>query len=502
MAPRRRLAAFCTLWVLLPVAAGGEKTAPPLPLAGPVGDLVDEYRAASGADVAVHVVRMTDGKALCDIRSGELLTPASNQKILTSAVALKRLGRDFRFRTRLVMIGKDLVVVGDGDPTTGDARLAAAREETIYAAFDRWAAALKKKGVSRIAGDLVVRAGIFQPPHYHPDWPAGQRSRWYSAPVAGVNFADNCIDVGFTVSGKEVRAVVSPRSRFLAVESHVRLGKRHLWTGRFDEVGRRLTLSGTVTRATASPLPVAAPSPPMLFGCVLADVLARAGIALDGAIVVSTDPPAGGEKDAQPVAVETMELGAVLYRANKQSLNMMAECLFLRSAAADGKPATWRKAADAARRVLVSDYGLAGDSFSVADGSGYSRNNRVSPAALTALLRALAGEPHFFRSLPVSGEDGSLRNRLRGPVCRGRIRAKTGYIARVSALSGYILDRRGKAAMAFSILLNGSTRGKGYSAHRLQEAICQALIGALDAPATTAPATTPPARRLSPRSGP
>jgi D-alanyl-D-alanine carboxypeptidase/D-alanyl-D-alanine-endopeptidase (penicillin-binding protein 4) len=145
----------------------------------------------------------------------------------------------------------------------------------------------------------------------------------------------------------------------------------------------------------------------------------------------------------------------------------------------------------------VKDYGLDRGSFTVADGSGYSRNNRVSPAALTALLRALAGEGHFFRSLPLSGVDGSLRHRLRGPTCRGRVRAKTGYIARVSALSGYILDRRGKPAIAFSILVNGSTHGKGYSAHRLQEAICEALVEAVDAPATI-----PPARRRSPPPSP
>ena len=449
--------------------------------------LVAAYRDDCRADVGLHVIRLADGKTLCDIRSAEPFLPASNQKILTSAVALKRLGADFSFRTKLALAGKDVVVIGDGDPTTGDARLAAARNETIYAVFDRWAKSLKNSGLKTIDGDLVIRAGLFQRPHFHPDWPASQRQSWYAAPVAAVNFNDNCLDIGFEVQDKAVRPVVTPLSRIMRITSRVRLGKRHLWHCRFDRTGRGVTLTGSVTQSTPDPLSVAVPNPPMLFACVMADRLIRAGIEIKGKLVVSTDraDAAADPEGLRIVAAQTTGLAEALWRANKHSLNMTAECLLLRSAVAPGEPASWPKAAEVATQVLQGHYGLAPTQFTVADGSGLSRRNRAAAAALTALLRAMAAERQFVRSLAVAGIDGSLSRRLTGSGCRGRILAKTGSLAGVSALSGYVLDRAEKPVLAFSILVNGQTRGKRHTARSLQDAVCKVLIRAVDQPTTT-----------------
>ncbi len=444
--------------------------------------IVARYQTSSGgASVGLHVINLADGAVLCDIDSAKPMIPASNQKILTSAVAMKRLGADFKFRTKLTVAGKDLVVTGDGDPTTGDARLAEARNETIYATFDRWAEALKSKGVKEVS-NLVIRAGIFHGPYVHPDWPAGQRQRWYAAPVAGVNFNNNCLDIGFAVRGKRVWPLLTPVSRFIQVSNRVRLGKRHLWHCRFGRSGVQVTLTGTVTRSTPNLLPVAAPDPPALFAAVLADRLVRAGIAVKGKIMFSNDWPVG-YKDMQQIATAETPLASALLRANKQSLNMMAECIFLRSALTDGKPATWTKSAQVARKTLLADYGLKAGQFTVADGSGLSRRNRASAATLTTLLQKLASEKQFVRSLAIAGIDGSLRRKLAGPA-KGRILGKTGSLVGVSALSGYVLDRKAAPKLAFSIIVNGRTGGKGFSARSLQRDICEMLIRAIDAPTT------------------
>jgi D-alanyl-D-alanine carboxypeptidase/D-alanyl-D-alanine-endopeptidase (penicillin-binding protein 4) len=222
----------------------------------------------------------------------------------------------------------------------------------------------------------------------------------------------------------------------------------------------------------------------MLFGCVLMDRLVRAGIKLGGKIAVSADAAGPGREDGlRVIATETTPLPVVLRRANKHSHNLMAECLFLRSAVEPGAPATWEKAAKTAAAVLQADYGLPAGQFHVADGSGFSRKNRVSPAALTSLLRAMAGKKAFVESLSIAGVDGTLQRRLAAPPCRGRILGKTGSLAGVSALSGYVLDRTGKPALAFSILINGRTRGKRRDAGGLQAAVCGILIRAVDAPA-------------------
>ncbi len=473
------------LCVLL--AAGAAHAGKPLPptTVPAVADLAARYRAASRAKVGVHAVRLADGAVLADVDSGVALVPASNQKILTSAVAIKRLGEGFRFRTVVGISGKDLVVLGDGDPTTGDQQIAKARGESMYAAFRRWAIALRKSKFTRIEGDLVIRTGVFKNTPYHPDWLPHERTRWFSAPVAGVNFNDNCLDVGFEVKSKQVTALISPVSRYLRITNMVRVGSPHQWSCRFDALGQAITLTGAVSRSTTEPMSVAVPNPAVLFGCVLAHELRRAGIRIDGRLVIAPDRSA--DPSFREVASETAPLATVLHRANKRSLNMMAECLFLRSAVEAGEGATWSSAAACAERVLARGYGVDPKQFVVADGSGLSRRNRVSPAALTQVLRALARKRIFVLSLPIAGVDGSLRSKL-GAASRGRVVAKTGHVAGVNALSGYVLSRRGTPAVAFSIIVNGSTVGKNYSATALQTAICKALVDFIDGSAVPRPA--------------
>jgi len=438
-----------------------------------------QYRALSGAKVGVHVVRLADGKELAGVQADRPLLPASNQKVVTSAVALKRLGEDFRFRTVVEAVGDDLVITGDGDPTTGDPVLAAARGGSIYDEMDAWAAALKSAGLTQIKGDVIIRAGVFGPPRTHPDWPAGDLRKWYGAGVAGVNFNDNCIDVSLTVRGRGVQADVSPQSRWLNVINRIRAGTKHLWDCRFERSGTRITLTGTASRSSTEPYSVAAPDPPMLFAAVLADRLERGGIRHSGRVRISLQPaPAEAEKKARVITVQATPIAHVLNRANKTSLNMMAECLFLRSAAGS-EPADWTRAAKTATQVLTGDYHLPAGQFRVADGSGLSRRNAVSPAAMTSLLRALAGSKLFLQSLPVAGVDGSLTRRLRGSA-RGRVLAKTGSMSGVSGLSGYVLDAQGRPAIAFSILVNGRTYAKRSSARNLEDSICRLFVKHLD----------------------
>ncbi|HUU22950.1 MAG TPA: D-alanyl-D-alanine carboxypeptidase, partial [Phycisphaerae bacterium] len=230
-----------------------------------IAAVVEAFRAKTGAAVGVHAVRLADGKELASVHPSRPLIPASNQKVVTSAVALKRLGEDFRFRTVVAVEGDHLVITGDGDPSTGDPVLAARRGGTIYDEMDRWAAAVAAAGVTKLKGDVILRAGIFAPPMTHPDWPAGDRRKWYGAGVAGVNFNDNCVDVSFTVAGEGVQADVRPASRWLRVVNRVRAGGKHLWDCRFGRSGTEITLTGTASQSSTEPFSVAAPDPPMLF---------------------------------------------------------------------------------------------------------------------------------------------------------------------------------------------------------------------------------------------
>jgi D-alanyl-D-alanine carboxypeptidase/D-alanyl-D-alanine-endopeptidase (penicillin-binding protein 4) len=484
------------VWVLvaavMALPASAADTSPvELILAG----LVNRFRTETGASVGVHVLRLRDNSVIFDHGGRKPLMPASNMKIVTSAVAFQRLGPEFCFQTILARDGADIGVYGDGDPTTGDPRIAQAAGQSIYAVFDKWAAALTDAGIKQIKGNLVIHAGIFQNAYFHPDWAQKHRGVWYGAPVAGVNFNDNCVNVTFAVKDKAIQPQVVPEGRFLKIVNQTKPGK-HAWGGRFSQDGLTLTLSGTVAGASAEPVCVPAPNPTVLYATVLADRLLNAGIELKGKILVSLEPAdaAGPGEKSQVIITETTPLAEPLARCNKQSLNMMAECIFLRCGVEKASPSDWKIAAKTAQEVLAKDYGISAGEASVADGSGLGRDNRVSPAALTAILWRLAGQKVFTDSLAIGGVDGSLERRFNDERFRGRVIAKTGSIAGVSSLSGYVLNKQAQPALAFSVLINGNIWGKTMNAHALQDAICMALVRDLDGPPASAPAATKKAR--------
>lgn len=156
---------------------------------------------------------------------------------------------------------------------------------------------------------------------------------------------------------------------------------------------------------------------------------------------------------------------------------MAAECAFL--CAGDG---TWAGSAKLMTSTLSQTFGVQVGDVSVRDGSGMSRKNAVAARAMTTVLAAMLkheGSTVFLDSLPRSGVDGTLARRMRGSAYVGRVAAKTGYISGVSALSGYVLDAKGKAAYAFSILVNRLPAGANWQAKRFQDTVAAALVDAV-----------------------
>jgi D-alanyl-D-alanine carboxypeptidase/D-alanyl-D-alanine-endopeptidase (penicillin-binding protein 4) len=213
-----------------------------------------------------------------------------------------------------------------------------------------------------------------------------------------------------------------------------------------------LTLSGGIHCATSEPVSVAVNFPPLVVGRTLAKRLEKAGVTLDGTVKLVTIEQIDQAK-AELIASTTTPLSKAIRRANKHSQNMVAECIFL--GAGDG---TWPGSAKLAEETLTKKYGLPADSFTIDDGCGLSRQDRISPAAMTSLLAQLArgpGAEAFIKSLPICGVDGTMERRLDEAPYKARVLAKTGYIAGVSCLSGYACDAGGKPKIAFSVMVNG-----------------------------------------------
>ncbi|MCD4824677.1 MAG: D-alanyl-D-alanine carboxypeptidase/D-alanyl-D-alanine-endopeptidase [Phycisphaerae bacterium] len=439
-----------------------------------IGELVDAFTATRRGEVGASIVDLRTGKTVYAHNATLPFCPASNQKLLTSAFALLQLGKDFKFTTAVYRVGQNLVVIGQADPLLGDPVLAARRKRCVYAELDAWAAAVRQKVGAKIAGDLIVCSRMATTSLHPPDWKKRHRAIWYGAPIADLNFHNNCFDVIFVKRDGKILPQVTPASRFIRVMDNTRRGKRHIWRLRSAGGDAAVTVSGTVASPSSDPLSAPAQDPPMLLGRVFADRLARAGITIGGEIRRAS-PKDINLTAAKPLATTKTPLADAMTRANKRSLNMAAESIFLRAG-----DYTWAGSAEKMRQSLIKTFGLDSRAILVSDGGGLSRKNRISPENMTKVLAGMLSRPGgegetLLASLPRNGVDGTMRKRLRAKPYRGRVAAKTGYLSGVVCLSGYVLDPDGKPAWAFSILIRKVRNVT--AAKQLQDNICILLMG-------------------------
>lgn len=392
------------------------------------------------------------GTVLVSIAPSQMRTPASNQKILTAALALDRLGRDFHFRTTFLR-GTDgsLVVKGDGDPNMSGRFF----DGDPNAVLRKLARDLKRKGVTRVAGDLVLDATKFDGQWRHPDWPRDQLDRWYCAPVAALVYNDSCWDItvgpGADV-GDPARVSVEPSllsPRIALACRTVAVRKQHVVHIGREEDG--FSVKGGVLRgSTGVSSHMTVKEPVLFFGRALRAALAAEGVAVDGRIRLGVDP------DAKPVLVYRSPIKRALKVMMTDSQNLYAECLLKR--AGDGT--------FAGSAAMFRSYGP----VKARDGSGMSKHNKVAPATLHRILMRFKDDPLFVDSFPAGGE-GTLRRRYR--ELGERVRAKTGTISGVSSLSGYVTSRGGKR-FVFVILCNGRSTSRSRS---VQNAVVKHLAG-------------------------
>lgn len=459
-----------------------------LAAAAPAGfkPAVDAQVAAArrtAPEIGVDVVDLETGESVYSFAPDTLRVVASNMKLVTSAASLELLGPGYFFETELLISGNvgrgmlegDLAVVGGGDPNLSGRGY----QGDPYGAFREWARALRRLGIARIDGNVLLVNGLFDAQVVHPDWPRDQLSAWYEAPVAALSFNDNCVLVKVRPGarpGTPARVeLVPPLDLFTVKNTAVtvaKAGKQGLGIGR--RPGNVINVTGQIARGAGSADEwVAVADPLEYFGAALRAALAEEGIEIAGQVHPTRELP---QTAWEPVITWRSDLLSTLEVLNKRSQNFYGESLLKLLAARFCGTGTWEAGARLLRDYLLS-IGLDPGGFEVADGSGMSRRNRFSPRQLTHLLARMFRHrwgSEYLRTLPFSGEP-ELRweRRLATPPYRGNVLAKTGTLAAVSTLSGYAKARSGKL-YAFSILCNRSSSG-GQS-QRAQDRIVQAII--------------------------
>ena len=401
--------------------------------------------------------------------------PASNVKLLTTAAALHQLGSEFRIRTSVYVSpalapnvasagGSSLRVVGRGDPTLTDVQLKELAQQ------------LKRQGVRNVQ-QLVVDDGYFQGDAVNLSWEWEDLQADYGASVNSLILNQNAVEVTLSPQKPGQPLRVSWADAIAARQWRIENDSVTAEAAAPTSVTVTGVLGQAVLRIKGQ---LAVDAEPESFGLAILDpaeyflqhfrsVLATEGISVGRASVVSKDGTAG---ERELAAVESPPLSVLLVEINQESNNLYAEAL-LRSLSAGANSDSADIGLNEMKATLTA-LGVNPESYVLADGSGLSRKNLVSPEAIAQTLKLMAQTPQasvYRASLPTAGVTGSLQHRFLNTTAQGNLHAKTGTLSGVSALSGY-LDVPGSQPLVVSIMVNQSDQ----STTTLRQAIDEIVV--------------------------
>jgi len=427
----------------------------------------------------VKIYSLERNQALYSVRSDRLFSPASNMKLLTTAMALKRMGPDYRFKTRLYAamrisgetLNGDLYIKGFGDPNLVSEQM--------------WLLANESRNLPlhKVDGDIVADDSFFDNRLRVRTWHKQVGVEAYNAPLGALSFNFNTVTVHVSPgerSGERPVVVIDPDIDFIRVVNRAKTVSRsrrsRLIVNRVDHQDyNEITISGVISVSHSRETYYLNITQPTYYAAkVFKDYLRRAGVEVTGKVRIGPVP-----EDAYGLLSHTSApLSLILRGLNKFSNNFVAEQI-LKTIGAElyGHPGTTEKGLRAMGEYMKS-LRYEPRRFRVLDGSGLSRQNRLSPNQIVSILQDMHGDlgvyPEFVAALGVMGRDGNVLKRMNGHNGSEKARVKTGTLNFVSALSGYLQSADGER-FAFSILMNDLKCSNG-RAKQLQDRIVREAL--------------------------
>lgn len=416
---------------------------------------------------SLAVKSLKNDALLFSMNSNRMLTPASNQKLITAAVAAERLGWDYRYSTRLYATGPlspegdldgDLVIVSNGDPTINR------RHPERSGAFDAWAKQLYEQGVRHVGGQLIGDDSAFAEPGWGVGWAWDDLTTDYGTAVGALQYNQNAAELligpGLEPGGRAIISVSPPGSGLIIDHSVTTVASGQASRVALSRIpgSSLLKVSGQIAIGDrAVSIDVAVPNPTILYLNALREALARNGIFVGGGPLDVDDARVKPDYSRATLLLEdrSSALSSIIDVNLKWSPNEYSETL-LRSIASMPAEAT----AEAGLLKLdetLHQWGIP-TLYVARDGSGLSRNDYVAPDALIAILTHVWKDARLFEpfrsTLPQAAVSGTLANRMKGTVAAERVWAKTGSMSNVRALSGYLMTLDNEP-IVFSFMTTG-----------------------------------------------
>lgn len=426
----------------------------------PVKDFVNDPLLVN-SNISLLIQDVNDSKPLYEHRSNFGNIPASTMKVVTTATALELLGGDFRFETKLQIVGEisedgvlngDLYIVGGGDPTLGSNVIG-------HGPFlKQWVNAVKKAGIKSITGSIVADDLIFDREGINTRWIWEDIGNYYAAGVYGISYMDNTLRVYMSSGAAGTKPEIlntKPEVPGLIFENHLTstmIGKDSSYFHGSPRTNYR-TIYGEVPANIKDFITKAdIPNPGLLLAQHFHDEL------LNNDVMIAFPPhdqPANYEQRTTIHTSYSAPLNRIVKEINVTSNNHYAEHVFRYLGTLKKVPASNTDAVSVIRNFW-KEKGLSVDQLFMYDGSGLSPTNAISARFLVELLtymkKTSTNSSLFYSSLPVCGESGTVAGMLKNTDLEGKVRAKSGSINRVRCYTGYI--NQGQKTYAFAVMVN------------------------------------------------
>jgi D-alanyl-D-alanine carboxypeptidase/D-alanyl-D-alanine-endopeptidase (penicillin-binding protein 4) len=426
-----------------------------------------------GAQISGTVVDVLSNRLLAVHNPHQVLVPASSLKIVSTATAMVTLGAEYRFKTHLQYDGYidregvlhgNLYLYGTGDPTLGSPVMPGVLQ--LNELLDLWCRKVEQQGIKSVTGKVIGDASHFDEVPLPEGWDEEDWGNYYGAGAWALNIHDNLyyLDFNKTEQGKRPGiASVRPKVPGLQFVNELRsAGPRsgdnaYIW-GQPYTYSRKLT--GSIPSGKGSfRIKGSLPDPPLQAAQWFRQALIDSGISVQGEAATlrqlnSKEHPE--QRRINLLILTSPPLHEIVLRANRESMNLYCEVL-LKAVGKKRHHQGTRLAGLRGVQDVWEERGLSMQGQQILDGSGLSRNNRVSSYVLAQVLRKALIDPsngtRFRESLSVAGESGTLEPLLQGTAGQGRVLAKSGSMRGVRSYTGMVRREDGQDVV-FSVIIN------------------------------------------------
>lgn len=427
-------------------------------------------------------------------QADKLFIPASLSKIATAVSVLSLIPPGHKFKTSFAVeksepsllsnlkikdgkIEGSLYLIGGGDPSFTS-------EKAWFLVNE-----LVRSGVKTIAGDLIVDDSRFDDIRFGEDRQGKRVDRAYDAPLGAMSLNWNAVSFFVrpgTKIGEPANISIDIDSSFIELRNRtktVKAGAGYNLTikrlaSKQPEKGEIFLATGTVGIGhPEKPVYKSIREPAAYAGTSMLKFLAERGVSIKGQVRQSHQPIASEDLTVIATA-ESKPIESIVADMGKWSNNFVADMLVKNLAVESGKSqGTVKAGIGEIRKFLENQVGLKRGTYEFINGSGFTRDNKFTPAQLGAVLKFVKKDfqiyPDFLMSIPVAGVDGTLRSRFGRSNGIGRVRAKTGLLNGAVGLAGFAAQED-EDPLAFVFLYNGPA-GKEPQARRLFDDMASAL---------------------------